>query len=419
MSARLAHLSDIHVDERGRLDDLREVLYAFLEDVATRGVDLIVLSGDLYERRSTPTERSFLAQFLQDASHIAPVVGVRGNHDAEGDVDLLNRLETDAEVRFFEGPTARLSSAYAPIPAAVRKQRCRFRVLALPWIEKTRVAATLDASVDTQASDQVAISAVRNLLTCLAAEAKRVRSEGFIPILVAHVMLGGSVVSTGQVLIGQGIELSPSDLLDVGCEYAACGHIHRSYAWHDGRVAYAGSPQRQNFGETEAKGYRYVTFGDNGKLASNEFVELPARRIELIECDWSTPDGSEALREHGVNATCFALGEARSPATPDATTGDLSGALVRFRYRIRSGDAHLVQRDVLEKIFIADGAHEVKVEPIVVSEARARAPELADAESLPDKLGTYIKAKQLDVSPEQLERLNDKLAVVEGKGVQL
>src|SRR5262245_22555898 len=91
---KIAHLSDVHVDMRRRPEDLRMVLDAFLADVYRECVSLILISGDFYERRSAPEERTFLAEFLQRAAEIAPVAGARGNHDAPGDLEILNRLES-------------------------------------------------------------------------------------------------------------------------------------------------------------------------------------------------------------------------------------------------------------------------------------------------------------------------------------
>jgi len=403
MTARLAHLSDIHVDGRGRLDDLCHVLDAFREDIRNRGgVDLVLVSGDIYERRSTPEERSFFAEFLQQTSELAPIVGVRGNHDAEGDVDILNRLETLNPVKFFERPTAAPGSAWVSDLMEQWAEPFRFRVLALPWIEKSRFAATLAPSASSEEVSARGIAAIRELLTCLRAEASRVRSAGFIPVLCAHVMLGGSVVSTGQMLIGQGLELSPNDLLDIGCEYAACGHIHKTQEFLDGKVAYAGSPTRQNFGETEPKGYRLVTFDDDGRFVSNEFVELPSRQIVLIDCDWSTSDAAGDLTVNGVEqvvSRAHAQGCARD-------------ALVRFRFRINKEDTHLVDVGVIERMLRADGAHEIQIERFVVAETRARVPEIAKVDSLNDKLTAYFEAKSVEVDAGQWERLAVKTAAV-------
>jgi DNA repair exonuclease SbcCD nuclease subunit len=71
----------VHVDERGRLGDVVEVLRAFVDGITEEVVDLVLVAGDCFERRSTPAERAVLADFLQAAADVAPVVVVKGNHD--------------------------------------------------------------------------------------------------------------------------------------------------------------------------------------------------------------------------------------------------------------------------------------------------------------------------------------------------
>jgi len=102
---RLAHISDTHVCDRLRPQDLHRVLEAFVEQATELQVDLIVHAGDFFDRRSTPEERLVLATFLQEAARICPVFGVRGNHDCPKDLDIFNELEADNYIRIFDRPT--------------------------------------------------------------------------------------------------------------------------------------------------------------------------------------------------------------------------------------------------------------------------------------------------------------------------
>jgi exonuclease SbcD len=380
---RIAHLADSHLDERNRLADNVGCLNAFLAGARERGADLIIHAGDFFERRSTPAERNVLADFLLAASEIAPVFGVRGNHDAPGDLEVFSMLDTAHPVTILDRPTVEPQGAVLIGPAPIA-------VLALPWFTKAHLCASLDASTPTTQTTELTIQAARTMLTALRAEAHRVRAEGGIPLLAAHVLVAGSEVSTGQTLIGTTVELSPSDLADVGCEYVALGHIHKPQSWLGGRVAYSGSTQRNNFGEPEAKGWNLVTLQD-GKLASVEFVELPARRIVLLERDWSiSVTSADSLKSE-----------------------DVAGALVRFRYRIRPGDLHLVDEDYHRFIFVENGAHEVKLEAVLVHEARVRSTEIVSAQATWEKVQAYWTAKGISLSDAEKDRVRDKLARIE------
>lgn len=386
---RIAHISDSHFDERGRLRDVIDVHQAFLDQVQKAEVDLIVHAGDFFERRSTPAERTALAEFLQQASEIAPVLGVKGNHDAAGDLEIFNRLEGDAEIFIaerpaFDGTAFSLSAGGKAIVG----------LLPLPWFDKAHLVAGLDATVDQERTRELTIAAARNLLDLLRAQATMMRQAHIIPILVGHVLVGGSEVSTGQVLIGTTVELAPGDLADVGAAYCALGHVHKTQVWHGGRVAYSGSMNRCNFGEPEPKGWRLVTLTDKGEFVSNEFRELPARAMVLLEADL-TREGPAEERLRALSG------------------GDLRGALVRFRYLVRAQDLHRVDEEAFELCLREAGAAEVQIEAVVEHSNRVRAAEISAATSTWEKAQAFFAAKGLQLEDAQRTRLQSKLSDLE------
>jgi exonuclease SbcD len=393
---RLAHISDSHFDERGRLQDVVDVHDAFLRQAAARGVDAILHAGDWFERRSTPAERLAVADFLFNASQVAPVLGVKGNHDAALDLDLFPRLENEKLVSIADRPTAQPGSARVFHLGGGHA----IGFVALPWFDKAHLVAGLDATVDQSATRELTITAARHLLTCLRAEATRLRQAGVVPVLAAHVLVAGSEVSTGQTLIGTTVELAPGDLLDVGAAYAALGHVHMNQAWFDGRVAYSGSPHRCNFGEKEPKGWRLVTLSDDGEFVSNEFIELPARRMVFLEHDATRPQD---------------LADLTAATIRDGNWPDLQGALVRLRYRIKPQDLHLVDEQALEGALFAQGAEEVQLEAIVEHETRQRAPGIVQSLTTAEKVAAWMRAKAITVDEATLVRLRDKLALLEGE----
>jgi exonuclease SbcD len=215
-------------------------------------------------------------------------------------------------------------------------------------------------------------------------------------VVVGHLMVAGSEVSSGQTIMGTTVELSPADLMDLGASYVALGHVHKAQEWFGGRVAYSGSPHRCNYGEPEAKGWRLVTLEDDGTFVSNEFRELPARRIVRLEADWTghleAGFVGPALLEHGE---------------------DLREALVRFRYRIGAEALFLVPEPEIVKILRDQGAHEVKIEAVVEASVRSRAPELATVTTIREKVVGYLKAKGVEVPAGRLEEVLTKADAVE------
>lgn len=393
----IAHTSDLHIDERGRVQDVVTVLDAFLRKAKDLEVDLIVLAGDFFERRSTPSERLVLADFLEAAGGIAPVFGVKGNHDAAFDLELFPRLNDTAYPVLIKDRPSALPGSATPLTA---RNGAQLGLLALPWFDKAHMVAGLPLWQGQDDDLRQTIETAQALLTAIGAEAARCRREGIIPILVGHLMVAGSEVATGQTLIGITVEIPPHDLHDVGAAYVALGHVHQHQAWFGGQVAYSGSPHRCNFGEPEQKGFCFVTLENDGTFFANEFVPLPARPMVLVEADWT---------EGGWNS---------HSCTPAEHAAIKQGALVRYRFRIKAEDLHRVDDRQIVADLMEEGASEVKTEAVIVAETRARAPEIVAQPTTLEKLQTYMNAKGIVADPVTWGRLTDKTAALIRKEIE-
>jgi DNA repair exonuclease SbcCD nuclease subunit len=389
---RIAQTGDWHIDETKGFDDLARVLDAFIVECRKAAVDAILIGGDMYHprgvKRSTAREQLFVEDYLKRAAEIAPVIGCRGNHDVDGEVELFNNLAGNNPIWFAERPhTYTIRGA---------------DILCLPWFDKIHLAASLPAAdADAGETTRRTIAAAQQLLLVLQAQAALTKEAGRIPIGLGHLLVAGSETSTGQILLGETVEISPFDLSQIGCAYFGLSHIHKHQRWFDGRIAYPGSPTRHDCGEPEMKGFCLVDI--EGERFRNDFVELPARGLTLLECDWASDEGRAKLKEHGIDPNTFALG-----------AGDqIRGALVRLRYRIRAEDLHLVDEDLIEKIFKADGAIDVKVEADIQHEVRIRSQEITLARSVFEKVTAYWASKSIDVDEATRARVREKLASLE------
>lgn len=397
---RLAHLSDTHVADSRRPEDTRRVLEAFVGKAGDAEVDLICHTGDWFDAESSESERALVRDFIVAAAEVAPVVGIRGNHDHAFDGRLFSDLRTKHPVKMYDRPTTAGGSQLFTVGPADRREQ--FGTICIPWFDKSFLAASLPADVSRDDITRAVNEAAAGLLLGAQMEASRIRAAGAIPILLHHgEVVGWKKSSTGYQPRGLTVAFSAEQLADTGAEAVLLGHIHDGEAnvWLDGRIAYAGSTERTDLGETERKGFRLVTF-EGGRFVSNDFVELPARRILLLEADWTGVDYQiPTLIAH----------------LPDALNSlpDLPGALVRWRYRIRPQDLHLVDEDAIRRALIDAGAHEVKIEPAVEHEARVRSAEIVTATDTWSKVEAYITAKGITVSEEQRERLRSKLAEIE------
>ncbi|HSN88785.1 MAG TPA: metallophosphoesterase, partial [Thermoanaerobaculia bacterium] len=81
---RAVHLSDLHISED------RPLLRRLLRQTAQAGPDLILISGDFIKDRPRPNEMAphlaAMKAFLAELRRIAPVVGVQGHSEHQGQV---------------------------------------------------------------------------------------------------------------------------------------------------------------------------------------------------------------------------------------------------------------------------------------------------------------------------------------------
>lgn len=382
---RLAHLSDLHFDEKGRLPDLVRVLDTFADQAVEAKVDAVVIAGDFYERRSTPTERAALASWLYDLAvhRELPVYGVRGNHDAPGDLALMNYVLPRGEILDDDGldiDRPRIRSIGDDLD--VRGTPVRF--VGWPWVERAWYAKTGRTPA--------------NLIQEAGLRAQAARQAGCVPILVAHVEVAGYATAAGHSPIGSTVAVDPALFLADGCDafaYVALGHIHKAQDWHQGTVAYCGAPNRSNFGEPEPKGWLLVEIDPSMSRPQTRtvFQPLPAREIVLLE------------------ATEVSDGMFDVPNAERVGDGDL----VRVRFRLRPDELATFDRAAVEAKFRAAGAAEVKVEVIVEHEQRVRAGEIATAANTWDKVLSYFGARGQLPDDAMLDRLRSKLDEIEAE----
>lgn len=355
---RVALVSDSHFDERSRFAECVRVHDTIVDDIAARGVDLIMHGGDLYERASTPAERWAAARFIQRCADVAPVVIVRGNHDQVGDLALLSRLTARHPIFVEEGAAVHYTAGAA--------------VACLSWSRKAELLARAGA-IGLEQSETMARDAMRDLL---AGFGRQLSDHDGPRILLAHAMVSGSKTSVGQPLVGCDLEIGTDDLWLAKADLIALGHIHKPQEWGSligGPIIYPGSPRRTSFGEVEDKGYVYATIGERGAV-EYERVIIPTTPMILLEASFA------------AGVLTF-VGE----ATPD----DVAGAEIRIRYSYDAEDREAASAAVASwrRTFMEAGAKLVKIDPCVTTRTRARAPEVTHAKTIGAKLRTVWKAR--------------------------
>jgi exonuclease SbcD len=388
MGTKVALVADSHFDQHSRFDECIRLHDWIADDAAARGVTLTLHAGDVYERKSTPLERQAAAAWFQRMADLGSVFVARGNHDALDDLPLLERLETRHAIRVFE------RAGVLPIGPTFGDGA----IAVLGWPQRGHLHAALaGAGMSHELVEAAAGDALRAVLRGLGGQ---LALHGGPKLLLAHAMVRGSMTSTGQPLVGCDFEIGLDDLELANADAYLLGHIHKGQAWKigDAPCIYPGSPRRTAFGEIEAKGYVVLELDEHG-LIGWEFVEAPATPMVQVDATWFADGGNGGIM---------------TPGGWRATLDQVRGAEVRLRYSVpadRREQARAQGAELVEQMLRA-GAISVKVEEEVLAETRARAPEVAAAATLADKLLALWELKQFEPGS-RLDALLGKASALE------
>lgn len=382
------------------------------EQVETLRPDLVLLAGDLFERRSTAEERAMVAAWITRVAEVAPIIGVRGNHDERLSVELFSKLRTRHPVVMEERAGVHLVAGVA--------------VAAFAWPSRAMLAAVLGEQATPETVAQAGREALRSVFRGLGEELGRHDGPR---VLLGHAHLVGARVGlAGQPLApGAEVTVGLEDLALAGADAVVLGHIHRADEWDFGGVpiAYTGSPFRNSFGEAEQKSILAIEIDQstcgceagmprnrcplpqcrNRGVVMTERIATPATPMVLIEGEYIT----DASALDG-QAPCL-VWDWMQPG-PEL---DVKGAEVRMRYLVASDareaarGAAMRERDRL----LAAGALSVKAEEVVSASTRARAPEVAEERTTWGQLEAHWRSKPDAPVSERMEGLRSKLGLIE------
>ncbi|MGI8523862.1 MAG: exonuclease SbcCD subunit D, partial [Nocardioides sp.] len=265
---RILHTSDWHLGRcfhgAGLLAHQAAYVDHLLEVVASEEVDLVVVSGDVYDRALPQVDAVHLADdtFARLAASRARVVVSSGNHDSAQRLGFGSRL-IDASGVFLRTDLASVGN-----PVLLGDGHGQVAVHALPYLDPISVQHAWGLS--TRSHETALTEAMRRVRADLARRPAR-------SVVLAHAFVAGAESSESErdISVG-GISIVPTSLFD-GVDYTALGHLHGRSTLTES-VRYSGSPLAYSFSEAgHTKGSWLVDLGAEG-LASVEFVPAPVPR---------------------------------------------------------------------------------------------------------------------------------------------
>jgi DNA repair protein SbcD/Mre11 len=266
---RILHTSDWHLGRSFHREGMLSHQAAFadhlLEVVESERVDLVVVSGDVYDRALPQVDAVRLASetLARLAASRARVVLTSGNHDS------AHRLGFGAELMDAAGVFIRTDAARVATPILLEDEHGPVAVYGIPYLDPDTVREPWGLSARSHAA-------------ALGEAMRRVRDDlgrraGARSVVLAHAFVAGAEPSESErdISVG-GVAMVPTSVFD-GVSYAALGHLHGRHTLTD-TVRYSGSPLAYSFSEaTHRKGSWLVDLGAGG-VSATEFVDAPVPR---------------------------------------------------------------------------------------------------------------------------------------------
>jgi exonuclease SbcD len=333
---RILHTSDWHIGKRlgryERMEEYRDVLAEVEHVAAEEDVDLVLVSGDLFDRPVPPVDALRLGlQALVRLGRDRPVVAVAGNHDSVELFEALAPLLLPANVHLV-GDIKRPDEGGVLGPEVLGVDAA---VACFPFLREAKV---VDFMTDTgrwygQYADRVA-SLCRAYSDAVIARA----GSTAVPLLVAHflvngVKIGGGGAPRGERALHMGQAYAATEqAIPAGPQYAAMGHIHAPQKVPGSPIPaeYAGSLLALDFGEAGERKSVVVVDAHPGRLATRRAVPLESGRpLVRATGTWDELEGRNDLDGAFLDLVVTTTG-------PDPGLADLARERFAFLVKVRA-----------------------------------------------------------------------------------
>lgn len=374
---RVFAIGDTHLKAAARRNAARlHALGQIVAAIEQVRPDAVVWPGDLFHERSTIDDRNLLRRYLQAIAEVCPVVIVRGNHDAHGDLEIFTHLRARHRVHLVTEP---------------RVVHLEHLVIAcLPYPEEAALVAAGYAPADIPDAASVALDAI---FMMFGGDLLAARQRGVATLFIGHANVNGAKASTGQPLVGAEIALRPEHLERLGATPKLLSHIHEPQDIHG--ATFIGSIAPMDWAEVTPRRYLDLAFADGEWVTTSRPIHVAALwHVEGV----LTRDAFDWVVKNGPDGAVL---------EPPASWG---GQEVRVRYRFAAVDAGLLDQAKAQILAtFAEAAH-LELEPVAIAEREVRAPQVVAARTLRDKLDAWTSAHGLPSSA----GVQTKLAALEG-----
>jgi exonuclease SbcD len=314
---RALHTSDWHVGKRiGRYDRADEYRAAIAEVASiadAESVDIVLHSGDLFDRPVPPIEAMNIAfsglARLTDSGR-RPVVVIAGNHDSGA---------------FFEALAPFLKTQNVHLVGEIKRPDAggvldidtpggRAVISCFPFLREGRAFHVWDA---VEEHYKKYADRLRGISEAYSSYAGELAGTDAVQFLVAHFLVGGAKVHghgapRGERSLHMGeAYAATSEAIPPGPQYVALGHIHAPQMVPGAKVPaeYAGSLLELDFGEAGEEKRVVIVDVEPGVPAATTSIPLKAgRRLVRAKGEWQQLLVRDDVRDSYVDLTVETAG---------------------------------------------------------------------------------------------------------------
>lgn len=269
---KFAHLSDLHLgkylNQYSLMEDQEYILKQIIQRIREQDVDVVLVSGDVYDRAVPPGEAvalfdDFLSELAEDQRKVCII---SGNHDSPERIAFASRLIAASGVYLspvYQGEIqpVRLEDSYGPV-----------NIYMLPFIKPVHVRHFFPEEEIHSYTD-----AVRSAITHMNVDGRERN------VLLAHQFVTGASRSDSEDISVGGLDNVDADVFD-HFDYVALGHLHRAQNVENNRIRYCGTPLKYSFSECkDEKTVTIVELGNKEDILVDTVPLVPLR--DMIELE--------------------------------------------------------------------------------------------------------------------------------------
>ncbi|MGI9577526.1 MAG: metallophosphoesterase family protein [Microthrixaceae bacterium] len=273
---RVLHTSDWHLGrklgEHALLGEQAKFCDWLVDLVAAEGVELVAISGDLFDRSIPPTEAIELlnSTFLRIRDAGAVVAAIAGNHDSARRLGIAEGF-TEAGGLHLRGGYSRLGAV-----TSVAVGEDQLQLVSIPFLDPRMAPSEVVEAVGRQESTVTHESVLQHAL----AEARATLDPSRASLVLSHAFVTNARPSPSERELSVGDAAMVSADVFAGFDYVALGHLHQpQVVGGQPHLRYSGSPLPYSFSETASKSVLLAELGGRGDVAVREVPIGVGRRV--------------------------------------------------------------------------------------------------------------------------------------------